>query len=445
MGKLSILLKLSGFVAIFLFPAGLQAQWNYIGPAGISSGWSAYNDIAVDSGGAPIVVYRDIGLQSAPCLRWDGSQWEQIGAASDTFPVGYDLHLFVGKEDRISLLFQDEGNNYLSCIGYNGSQWDYISSQYLSQSIANYVTAAYDTAGQFHVAFVDMNGFHFLRENGANWDVLPMNGLPSPIAYTSLQFGPDNTPYLMFTDMNTLKANCMSWNGAAWVAVGSAGFSTNFAKDDRLLISPTGAIFCAYDDGLTTVKKLNAQTQMWELIGQAGLGGPYIGLEDFIRDSNGGLYISTSQIAGDHARCLKFDGNAWSQLGGVGINDTTAGYPNIALSPDGTLFCTYNDFEISKAVVKEFAGAVKVEEQALGADFELFPNPGKSSLHFSGTPTHGKFSVRILDIRGKVHWMGNLTQQDAVSGIDLTNLDAGLYFVELTSAKGQACLKWIKQ
>jgi len=206
-----------------------------------------------------------------------------------------------------------------------------------------------------------------------------------------------------------------------------------------------GAIFCAYDDGFTTVKKLNSQTQNWDLIGSAGLGGSFIGLEDFLMDSNGGLYISTSQIAGDHARCLKFDGNAWGQLGGVGINDTTAGYPNIALASDGTIFATYNDFEISKAVVKQFLGAVKVDERTLVADFELFPNPGTSRLHFNNTYSSGRTFVRILDLSGDVRWAGNLTQEEAVSGIGVADLQAGIYFVELTSANGRFCRKWIKQ
>lgn len=436
------------FVLLLLFASvatvgSMRAQWNYVGPAGLSNGWSMYNDIVIDSTGAPVITYYESPMIPSPVLRWDGTQWQQVGASSFSFPASAgDNQLLVGPDGSINFFFLDNAVYRPSVVRFDGTTWGYVGGMHLYHEMVNQFSMDYDTAGKLVGAFVGSGGFRLLRENGNAWDTIVTTGLPVPLAYPFIRHSPNGELHMAYTDMNTLKVGCMKLVGTQWQQVGAGGISSGFAQYNKLLFGPSGQLCMAYDDGFTMVMQFDGTA--WDTVGVAGLGALTNGLEDLISDANGDLYLSTSRIAGDHARCYKWDGSSWGQVGPAGgINDTTAGFPNIAMGQDGTLYATYNDFEIEKAVVKSYAGAMGLVDLTPGGGLQLAPNPGNAEFRIIGDfPEGGRFEV--LDAFGR-----KILSGQAVSGraIAMDAIPAGIYWVRMSKPTGgqQWTERWVKQ
>ncbi|HEA28787.1 MAG TPA: T9SS type A sorting domain-containing protein [Leeuwenhoekiella sp.] len=66
------------------------------------------------------------------------------------------------------------------------------------------------------------------------------------------------------------------------------------------------------------------------------------------------------------------------------------------------------------------------------SDWKIYPNPTKGTLHISLNGNAAK-TYKILDISGKIIEKGTLKSNNS---IEMTNLEAGIYFIQLGSEKG---------
>lgn len=404
------------------------AQWSNIGNAGISTGWTVFNDIATDTSDAPVIVYRENTLNNASCLRYNGIQWVQVGPSSFTFPLGDNFQFKINTTDNTYYLFYyDNQNSYLSCIKYNGTSWNYAGSQYLASEVLTAYAVAFDTTGVMHCAFYGSGGLVLLHENGPSWQTINTLAAPTNMAWLSLAFDGQNNPIIAYTNVNTLKANVIKLNGNTWQSLGNADFSSGYAQYLKLNVTVNDEIFIAFHDNLTQCFKLNTIQDLWQQMGIPGLDGNYAFIDDLISDGSGRIYISTSQMASDRARCLMFNGSNWIQPCGLSISDTTASYPNITIDKSGIIYSTYNDYILGKAFVRKCDNPVSINELSFARDITIYPNPACNKFQLLLENFNFNSRIEIRDITGGLIYSETINT-DSIN-VDVSHFANGLYMI----------------
>lgn len=74
------------------------------------------------------------------------------------------------------------------------------------------------------------------------------------------------------------------------------------------------------------------------------------------------------------------------------------------------------------------------EPQQAAKDFSLYPNPSSDKLYISlNDPAEEVYYIRINNAVGRTIYM--LPRPQFQNGIDISNLSAGVYFLQLTDEK----------
>jgi hypothetical protein len=417
------------------------AQWNFVGPAGISGGSSAYNKIAIGASGNPVTVFLEGYPGKIRCFRYNGTQWDAVDSLSiDSFPIGEILDFKSDRNNQYYIAFRNSLNNKISCIRFNGSEWKYVGSQYISEDINQQISMAVDTAGIVYMVYIIESGAQIVKENAGNWTPVTTNGIDRGIIYPDLKFDAGNVGYLGYCAASTIR--CDKLINDTWVPVGNTIESlTIYPLYTKLNITKNQDLYIVFDTQLINCFKLNDQTNAWENLGGAGLGGDYSWSGDLTSDSQGNVYISNEPVlSGDRARCFSFDGEGWVQLGDSGISKSYTGFVRIAANNYGNLFAAYNDGTIGKAVVKEFTFPTGIKPVSFDKTVRMYPNPvnGILVVELPGQ----QFSVSIVDIKGNMVYR-NTPASDKIE-IHTESFARGVYLVRLTSGKATySCRKLI--
>ncbi len=129
------------------------------------------------------------------------------------------------------------------------------------------------------------------------------------------------------------------------------------------------------------------------------------------------------------------------------ISEATFSQPNgIAFNDAGdTMYVT--DFGTKN--VRIISGIILGVEDNEGANFDLkiYPNPVKDTLFIEGMNLDEKsYSLRIIDVSGKQVYAkkGALTAEEISQGIDVSNLNKGVYFMKISSGEKTTTKKFIK-
>jgi hypothetical protein len=189
----------------------------------------------------------------------------------------------------------------------------------------------------------------------------------------------------------------------------------------------------------------NSGTNIWDSILFPWTHPDYAGVSDLISAPNGNLFLVTSIWANGRARCMKYDGGGWTELGSSGVNDTTAGRPNIVLDENGTLFVSYNDFGIEKGVVKQFEGAVGEQELFSEISFEVFPNPAADFLHIKLNSEPDKnIQIGIINLLGQRILCKTISSNEKLSRFPVSDLKRGIYFLVLQDNNRIGMVRFVK-
>ncbi len=76
-----------------------------------------------------------------------------------------------------------------------------------------------------------------------------------------------------------------------------------------------------------------------------------------------------------------------------------------------------------------------------GSQIQLFPNPGSSAIEIRGISIETDYS--IINLEGSVIGAGSVGTSK--TNINVSSLENGLYFIELSNAEVRKTIKWIKQ
>lgn len=389
-----------------LSPLIIMAQWNYVGPAGISEGWTTHNKIDIDaSTGFPVVVYTERDYNKAVCLKYDGAQWDSVGNSTfQNFPVGDITDFKIDNKNNYNLLFQNYFNYKTSCIRFDGDTWKYVGSQYITEDKGIHSTFGIDTSGVVYFVLEHYNGHQVFKENGDAWEKVSSEGLGTGgLAWPNLEFDNNNIPRLAYTGPGFF-ANCFKFVDNKWVPVGNTNISaTNaVANYPNLHITHDNDYYIAFRDTKARCFKLNKTSNIWELVGKAGSELEQLGIvEDIVSDSESNIYLVGEYLVGANYNllCYSFKGNEWQLVGNKPVSDFEASYLGLAFSEKKQkLYCSYNDFGTSKAVVKEYSITTEIHSEKQVGKLNIYPNPSAGDF-FIEVPGK-KFSVEIYSING---------------------------------------------
>ena len=186
----------------------------------------------------------------------------------------------------------------------------------------------------------------------------------------------DKVPYISYIDdlpgNNTLgdfKVHAKKFNNGQWELAGDA-ISPAFPGSDDFPVALDGNIpYVAYSEAFTpveiqnrlTVKRLNINTNTWELVGPQGFSdGTVTGTA--IATDNGKIYVAYQDGAFDSKITVKFFDNSnpamgWKTLGTTGFSDGFVLGINIAID-NGIPYVSYIDFTDHIPFVKKFNGTI---------------------------------------------------------------------------------------
>lgn len=374
-----------------------MSQWDFVGSATVSNEWTVDNDIKIDTSGSPVIIYYGSSSNKASCLRFNGTQWEQVGNETfNNFSIGTLLDFEIDNKNNYYILYLDPDYK-TSCIRFNGNSWEFVGSPYISTEYSPYKSMAIDTAGIVYVALQTQSAFSIVKEKDETWIPVSVKGLPGVDRNFDLVFDNENIAFLGYCGMNGMIPNCAKLLNDNWVSVGSAISSTYFSTETHLLITKDHQMYMGFLHQDMGFYEYDVQANTWINIETADLGEYFAGIEDIVSDSNSNIYIS---IWSDRARCFKHGGSGWEQIGSFGISESEAGYPKIAINKDDILYATYNDWISGKAVVKKYVNTTGIDNVLQDDLFKIYPNPVKD--HFCIELTGQKFTVTIYDTKGKL-------------------------------------------
>ncbi len=184
------------------------------------------------------------------------------------------------------------------------------------------------------------------------------------VMYTSL-FVNNGTPYLAYRiNMASTKATVKKFAGGAWLDAGTPEFTAGSALHTNLFIDG-GAIYVAYRDASAggdkaSVMKLDTTSPGWA----------YVGAQKFSAGANaqnsffvykGTPYLAFQDAAASYGiTVMKFDGTAWSTLGGAGFSGANFEFPSLFVDKD-IPYIAYRKSAGYNVFVKKFTGGSWVD------------------------------------------------------------------------------------
>jgi hypothetical protein len=422
------MLKTKGtLIAVLLCCSTISpAQWANVGSSSISNVWTTYNDIAIDTSDAPVVVFNE-ATTDLKCQKFNGTQWQDVGLSSFTFPFGGNTQILIDSvSNTYYISFIDINTNYPSIVKYNGSVWTYAGSQYMVNEFVNDFVMAIDSSGVLYCAFLSSGGFELFKENGSSWQQVSTTGLVSPISQLAITFDQQNNLLLAFTNMNNLNASCMKLNGSVWQQLGNANITTGgFAQYNKIGVSNANEVFLATLNVSTCCYKLNS-SGVWQQLGTSGLGFNFFGIDDLLIDQYNQPNILNSDLGGSKARCVYYNGSGWLQSCGTPISDTTASSVAMEMDSDGYIYAIYNNYSGGSAYVRKCLSVVSANEFEENGNVKIYPNP---SMGIIQVEVHKKAVVKFYNVTGGLILEAVVDENNRM--VDLSELPGGVYFVSL--------------
>lgn len=152
---------------------------------------------------------------------------------------------------------------------------------------------------------------------------------------------------------------------------------------------------------------------------------------------------------------------AWKSTYSPSVFNDTSGiliYPNITINnrfkaiyrPNGTIgesiiqYVFYNKFDLtdSSYVNIHFNAIQNGISHYSNDDLIIYPNPAKEILQLSGL--NNSSSISIIDLNGSYILNESIVGKTSTS-INVSNLSAGIYFLEIRSSKGVTFKKFVKE
>jgi len=372
--------------------------WLAVGTPGFSAGQAQYTSLAFGPDGAPYVAYRDMNSSAKVTVaRFNAaaSAWEAVGtpgfsgAATSVSPLAFS-------PDGVPYVAYPETShsNSITVMRFNAatSAWESVGA--IGHTGSN-VSLAFGPDGAPHVAYQDSsNKATVMRFNGTAWQAVGTPGFsPGQVSFLSLAFSQDGKPYVAYRDeTNVGRPATMRFDGMAWQSAGIFGFTPGTAGAISLAFGrqssrPEGVPYVAYQD----MSNGNKATVIYEYMHN---GWSWAGAQGFSADQVAFIALAVAPDGAPHvvyqdkgsnykATVMRFNGTAWQPLGAPGFSAGGVSYTSLAFSPGGTPYVVYQDgSSSSKATVMRW-----VAQPTLALSASASPSVLGQGVTFTATLT----------------------------------------------------------
>lgn len=456
--------------SVISFTAFAQ-QW---GPVGCGMGASVYT-ITTDTASNTVYLggvfqnllcppyYNTVGIAST-----DGNVLSQVG--------GYGLRPF-GAAVRSSVMFQGKliiGGNFdtvgtVACkniAAWDGTQWDTLSSG-LIDSLNNpcNVEALAVYNGELYAAgrFTKAGGVpcsNIAKWNGTSWSPVGtgITNAPNSLREVWCMHVFNNQLFVggYFNNAGGVAAKDIAvWNGAAWDSVGP-GLTSNpnntcvfvwALQDYNNELYAAGQFTLAGNRWRQNIAKWDG-TQ-WDSVSTGLNSGGTARAMIVYRNKLvlGGNFNSLGNISMKSIGA--WDGYTWSNIGGPAAFDQpgteifSLGIMDSCLYAGGLIDYLYN-YTVYSPYLAKYCDASDITSAAVSFDGngKLAPVPAKDILTFD-PGTNEQIQIRIYDVRGKT--VLTVPGISGKTGINISGLSPGIYFLENNSSAGSFYYKFIKE
>ena len=378
--------------------------------------------IAVDAQNSVYVAFNDAGEGNRYYLnRYKNGNWETMGS-----------YITSGGGSWARLALDSKGVPYVSWVDFYagnkmyvsklvGELWLTIGNSPVSEEnfiAKNCQDLAIDANGNIYLAYV-VKGTEQLavyRHNGADWEMLGDNVADGTVKGIDVAVDSENNFYVAYADGSFGdKVSVMKYNGTEWSYVGQRAF-TESSTDTYMAMTLHNESPCVVYTDIAMGSKASAK--YYQLADQFS---PVSNLEARVVSDND---IELTWNAPINAEPTKYNiyrndaliGNT-AQTSYVD-EDLESGIYNYAVT------AVYEDGESEKATATATLTVSVAENNEVV--FTMYPNPAKDFVTIESAKDA---VVKIYSVNGQMLSQQNISE--GINTIDLSNLNAGMYFISV--------------
>jgi hypothetical protein len=339
-------------------------QWAPVGVRGFSQGWAWGFSLALDSDGNPWVAFRSEGR----VMRFNGTAWQAVGDPFGWQAADISLALDVNDTPYVAFNSEDGGSDKClaaTVMRFDGTVWQAVGEPVSEAGC--YTSMALDSTGQPWVAYKDeyrdedngrMGKATVKRFNGVAWVEAGNHAFSAGhVGPTRLVLDAQDKPYVAYTDYNSgWKVNVMTLDGETWHPVGSAAaISDGESYDVSLALDPQGMPWVAFRDRSDQSDKATVMSfdgAAWQAVGGARFTAGPTSYTSLALAADGTPYLAyvatvydVAQNTQYKATVVRFDGTSWQPVGPAGFSGSSADDDGTALALDahGRLYVAFRD------------------------------------------------------------------------------------------------------
>ncbi|MEO8691657.1 MAG: LamG-like jellyroll fold domain-containing protein [Candidatus Saccharimonas sp.] len=325
------------------------SSWTKIGGDAVNGSWADATYEQVDSfawGNGNLYAGLGISNGDGEVWEWNGSSWTKIGGNS--LNGGWTT----AQGDSVNTLMFDSGKLYAGTYdsggdglfySYDGSSWSQIGGAYVNkswgfygmgsaqvmQAQGGYLYAGTGTAtGSAEVFRFDGNSWQLIGGQGVNnsWVPFTYESVLSMASYKNkLYVGLGTT-----ASGATADGEVWQWDGATWQKIGGNGLNSSWSQASHYgeidsLAADNGYLYAGLGAGNGDAEVWRWDGSAWSQIGGDGINGSWTLHYDIysLAFYGGKLTAGLGKGVGD-GEVWQWNGSAWSQVGGDGINGSWA-------------------------------------------------------------------------------------------------------------------------
>lgn len=385
----------------------MDGSWTQVGPSDITSGAFIRNKaIAFDTLGVPAVAITD-GTGNLSVLKFNGANWDTLGIAgfANTDGTNYRISMTMDSvTNQPVVAYRDNASNKLCVQSFDGNNWDYLNGgQDISAGSASLIDITVSYSNTKLVAYAEGakadTAVVLMTYTGATlWDACDGSGTDSIASNSSVK-----NLEIDYSD--------------GFAAIAYINATDDSIYYNRLQGFPTWAEFggaIGYADFYTdiAVQRSNQQTSSINP-------GAYF------------AYADPEEVYGITAKKVADGGftssNTAQTLGDAGFDSNTPYDVALGIDQHDSLYVAFGSPVVGIKVYKYRTISSASLEQEKSADFQVFPNPTNGIVNIKSSLKTAQ--LKVIDISGKTQLT---TVVNGNTKIDLSDLNKGLYFMQIT-------------
>ncbi|GAA5099043.1 hypothetical protein GCM10023210_35940 [Chryseobacterium ginsengisoli] len=403
-------------------------QWEDVGGVQpISTGGTSFNNLTINSTGKYYISYYDLAVSKGSVQMFNGTSWSYVGG-SPGITTSFATYNSLSLAPDGNVYYTNQGTG-LEVRQFNGTSWTQLSSP--TTSTVNYQASAVSPSNVLFTYSTHNSGTVQRYVNGT-WEQVGNTGFSSGAAFAEMVIGTNNKVYTcnVSSGVRVYENTTTATTSDNWTLVGGnivdvASSSEQYNSD--IAIDGNNNLYVAYVSNSANGQKLNVKKfdgANWVQVGNANFSSGRIQHVALAVTSTGTPYIVASRWENDDylrntAYKLDTASQTWGTFGGSFVSDGQA---------------TYNDLAFDKVnnylVLAYSQGGTKVKRISLTPDCNnTDPGTNPGDLGCVKFTYRGQIvsytTVRGMD--GKVWLQQNLGSSQVATSLDDANSYGDLF------------------